>query len=60
MIAHHCNECNVYGKLHRFNEKADILYFFRVGAAGKPGNLDNITVKIADLGSSCWVVRHIQ
>uniref|UniRef100_A0A8C1YUB4 non-specific serine/threonine protein kinase n=1 Tax=Cyprinus carpio TaxID=7962 RepID=A0A8C1YUB4_CYPCA len=27
-------------------------------AAGKPGNLDNITVKIADLGSSCWVYKH--
>ncbi|XP_067303441.1 SRSF protein kinase 3 isoform X2 [Pseudorasbora parva] len=26
--------------------------------AGKPGNLDNITVKIADLGSSCWVYKH--
>lgn len=33
---------------------------FQAEAAGKPGNLDNITVKIADLGSSCWVVRHIQ
>ncbi|XP_067227427.1 SRSF protein kinase 3 isoform X1 [Chanodichthys erythropterus] len=28
------------------------------GAAGKPGNMDNITVKIADLGSSCWVYKH--
>ncbi|XP_016364530.1 SRSF protein kinase 3-like [Sinocyclocheilus rhinocerous] len=27
-------------------------------AAAKPGNLDNITVKIADLGSSCWVYKH--
>ncbi|KAK2885798.1 hypothetical protein Q8A67_016635 [Cirrhinus molitorella] len=27
-------------------------------AAGKPGNLDNVTVKIADLGSSCWVYKH--
>ncbi|XP_073679181.1 SRSF protein kinase 3 [Garra rufa] len=27
-------------------------------AIGKPGNLDNVTVKIADLGSSCWVYKH--
>uniref|UniRef100_A0A671KQN0 non-specific serine/threonine protein kinase n=1 Tax=Sinocyclocheilus anshuiensis TaxID=1608454 RepID=A0A671KQN0_9TELE len=35
-----------------------IVYYFYAEAAGKPGNLDNITVKIADLGSSCWVYKH--
>ncbi|XP_056305609.1 SRSF protein kinase 1 [Danio aesculapii] len=29
-----------------------------LGESGKPGNLEDITVKIADLGSSCWVYKH--
>ncbi|XP_051948054.1 SRSF protein kinase 3 isoform X2 [Xyrauchen texanus] len=36
--------------------KATILQ--HTGKDGQPGNLDNIMVKIADLGSSCWVYKH--